>query len=294
MSESTEWTVVGNTLYVRQGKPPFVKETDWFDFPGDVMRAAAIRNAHNDVIAAHLATLADRDAQIATMASALQAMSARFDGVSDGRCVTCRHYGRYFDLKGNIQPCDNRECLSNRVGAALRSLPAESRRLLAVVDAAKAPIRIGIDVGGVLSKYPGVFRALVNAPGVEAHVVSDMHPPEKIIAMLVANGVSVAPERVHSADYKTHGEGCKAVLCERLGLALMIDDFVGYVADPVPGTVRLLVMPDSSLPYYADEWVTDVRHGLSQYLCEPCFGGIMQPWAKPHGGRVVVAPEARS
>ena len=47
-----EWTTTGNTLYVRSDPPPFLREHDWFDFPGDAMRAEALRDAHNEQIAA--------------------------------------------------------------------------------------------------------------------------------------------------------------------------------------------------------------------------------------------------
>lgn len=83
-------------------------------------------------------------------------------------------------------------------------------------------MKIAFDVGGVLSKYPDVFRplllALRDAPGIEVHVISDMHPPAKIGLMLLANGIDLIYSRVHSADYTTHGEMCKAVLCEELGI----------------------------------------------------------------------------
>ena len=40
--------------------------------------------------------------------------------------------------------------------------------------------RIGFDIGGILSKYPDILRpivaALLAAPDVEVHVLSDMHP----------------------------------------------------------------------------------------------------------------------
>lgn len=73
-------------------------------------------------------------------------------------------------------------------------------------------IRIAFDVGGVLSKYPDVFRplflALVNAPGIEVHVISDMHPRQKVIDMCRDNGFLLEgwdneeDRRVHSADYQ--------------------------------------------------------------------------------------------
>jgi hypothetical protein len=132
---------------------------------------------------------------------------------------------------------------------------------------AETKLRIAFDVGGVISKYPGPLRALLLAlhstrlPGVEVHVVSDMHPREKVLDMLARNAIDVRPERVHSADYKGHGEACKAVLCRELGIDVLVDDHAAYVCTPGAPPVRLLVMPDPWLPYYADDWQTDGSEG---------------------------------
>lgn len=117
-------------------------------------------------------------------------------------------------------------------------------------------LRVGIDIGGVLSKYPEVFRKLIAAlhtGGAEVHIITDMHDTPEMRDMLRQNDLYLPDDQVHSADYKTHGEGCKAVLCESLGIDILFDDFIGYVA--VKGApVRLLVMPDAERPYYADAW----------------------------------------
>lgn len=63
----------------------------------------------------------------------------------------------------------------------------------------------------------------------------------------------IPPHEVYTADYDAHGEGCKAVLCEQLGVTLFFDDFIGYVAEPTD-TIRLLVMPNSKRPYYHESW----------------------------------------
>lgn len=117
-------------------------------------------------------------------------------------------------------------------------------------------LKIGIDI----TKYPDTFALLFNAldaaPGVEVHVVTDM-PREKAAAMLARNGWMVRDGRLHSCDYDAHGEGCKAAKAAELGLDVLIDDFVGYVSIPGSPPVRLLVMPDASLPYYSDLWNGD-------------------------------------
>lgn len=128
-----------------------------------------------------------------------------------------------------------------------------------------AVVRIGFDVGGVLSKYPATLKPLLGAlhfcPGVEVWIISDMHPEQKIIDMLELNEVWFYKHRVRSADYRAHGEASKAILCEQLHIDVLIDDFIGYVGVPGTPPVRLLVMPDASQPYYADDWKTDGSEG---------------------------------
>lgn len=136
-------------------------------------------------------------------------------------------------------------------------------------------MKIAFDLGGVLSKYPQLIILLQvlrdanfyrqdysGASGaVEVFVLSDMHPREKIIDQLRANGLGWVPaDHVISADYQAHGEACKAVACKELGIDILVDDFIGYVA--VEGApVRLLVMPDATKPYYHDDWKTDGTEG---------------------------------
>lgn len=123
-------------------------------------------------------------------------------------------------------------------------------------------MRIGIDIGGVLSKYPDIFRTLMTElkkTNIEVFVVSDMHDKPKMNAMLQMNGIPVEPDHVISADYKEHGELCKAVVCEQLGIDVMIDDFIGYVA--TGPSVRLLVMPRPEADYYHESWKTDGSEG---------------------------------
>lgn len=126
-------------------------------------------------------------------------------------------------------------------------------------------MKLAIDVGGVLSKHPDIFRPLIEeldgSARVEVFVLSDMHPHERIQEMLRLNGIYLPDERVVSADYAAHGESCKAVACERLGIDLLIDDFPGYVGTPGKPRARLLVMPDPSEPYYHDSWATDGTEG---------------------------------
>lgn len=123
-------------------------------------------------------------------------------------------------------------------------------------------MKIGFDVGGVLSKYPQVFGPLIQVlerGGAEVFVISDMHPAEKILDMLRRNNINVPPERVISANYKELQELCKTKACEELGIDILIDDFIGYVA--AGKHIRLLVMPNPEEPYYHDSWQTDGSEG---------------------------------
>lgn len=123
-------------------------------------------------------------------------------------------------------------------------------------------MKIAFDVGGVLSKFPSMFRELFYALDqsiVEVHVISDMHPKQKIADMLKMNDFYLPMQRIHSADYAKHGELCKAVLCDELGIDMLIDDFPGYVA--TGKHIRLLIMPDPHEPYYHDDWKTDGSEG---------------------------------
>jgi hypothetical protein len=121
-------------------------------------------------------------------------------------------------------------------------------------------LKVAFDVGGVLSKHKSLqklFITLSNNPTVEVHVISDMHPKEKIVKMLELNGLSCP--NIHSADYSKFGENCKKEICENLGIDILIDDFIGYVAEG--DFTRLLVMPQPSEPYYSDDWKTDGSEG---------------------------------
>lgn len=127
-------------------------------------------------------------------------------------------------------------------------------------------MKIAFDVGGVLSKYPHVLRTWISSMildgNAEVYVISDIHPKEKIIDMLKLNNFnSVVEANVYSADYSTYGEKCKAVLCKELGIDIMVDDFLGYVADVDGAKIRLLAMPNTNEPYYHDSWKTDGTEG---------------------------------
>lgn len=140
-------------------------------------------------------------------------------------------------------------------------------------------MNIAFDIGGVISKYPGQFAEIayavlrydperINDPldcyyrGNQAYVITDMHPKEQVIETLKLNHLCPNPfreDRIYCADYATHGEFCKAILCKQLGIHVFIDDFGGYLQwdnSFGPAPLRLLVMPDGFKPYWAPDWKT--------------------------------------
>ena len=120
-------------------------------------------------------------------------------------------------------------------------------------------MKFAFDIGGVISKYPDIFRPLIaqlTAAGNEVHVITDM-PRKTAIEMLAANAIVIPDSMVHGADFETHGEFCKAILLRDLGIDMLFDDFGGYTlwdSQLGPAPVRLLLAPDPFKPYYALEW----------------------------------------
>lgn len=127
------------------------------------------------------------------------------------------------------------------------------------------PVKVGLDIGGVLSKYPEILRPIVDAllasPDVEVHVLTDMPDRVKATSFCHDNGFIVPAAQIHSCDYSTHGEECKAVKARKLGLHVLVDDFPGYVAVINAPALRLMTMPDPTRDYYHETWKTDGSEG---------------------------------
>ena len=128
-------------------------------------------------------------------------------------------------------------------------------------------MKIAFDLGGCISKYPEQFKWLMRSLDVNSlFIITDMHDKLEVLEMLQMNEINIPEDHVCCADYKTHGEMCKAILLKELEIDLFIDDFVGYTMwDSQLGKapVRLLVMPDPSQPYWHKSWKTN---------CECDFG----------------------
>lgn len=116
-------------------------------------------------------------------------------------------------------------------------------------------LRISFDIGGVLSKYPAVFKPMVDAlqkGGAEVFVLTDMHDHEQSVRFVRDNGYDIPADRILNSDYDAHGEDCKAVLIKAHGIDVHIDDFPGYCAHTE--CVSLFVWPNPEQPYYHDDF----------------------------------------
>lgn len=149
-------------------------------------------------------------------------------------------------------------------------------------------MRIGFDIGGVLSKYPNEFRELMKklyySYNAELYIITDMHPIDKVIKTLNDNGFFeiieadqhyylINPSNVYSADYETYGNAAKAVLISKLKLDMFFDDFDGYLqwdSSFGPQPILLKVQPDMFKPYWSKDWVCDGGDfGRRKYTASP-------------------------
>jgi hypothetical protein len=117
-------------------------------------------------------------------------------------------------------------------------------------------VRFAFDIGGVISKYPDLYRELIDDLMVRGHtiyILTDMHPMDKVVKTLDINGIN--RHGILIADYERHAEMSKDVLLKEYEIDFFFDDFIGYVVgDGAP--IRCLVMPDAVSPYYHPNWKT--------------------------------------
>lgn len=57
--------------------------------------------------------------EVSGLRKVLKECRTKWDTADNGMCAVCRTGHRLFDLKGNVQSCENAECLSHRIKAAL-------------------------------------------------------------------------------------------------------------------------------------------------------------------------------
>ena len=124
-------------------------------------------------------------------------------------------------------------------------------------------MKLAVDIGGCISKYPEQFRWLIISLGVnwEIFIITDMHDKVEVMKQLKDNKIDVLENHVYCADYAKYGEMCKAVLLKELEIDMFIDDFIGYTmawdSSFGPAPIRLLVCPDATMPYWSNQWITD-------------------------------------
>lgn len=115
--------------------------------------------------------------------------------------------------------------------------------------------RVGFDIGGVISKYPDIMKALMRAlavsPEHEVFVITDM-PRAVAEKALAANDIPCDDEHLLCCDFGAHQDMCKAIMAETHGIDMMIDDRPDYVATGFP--LGLIVSPRPALPYEASSW----------------------------------------
>lgn len=121
-------------------------------------------------------------------------------------------------------------------------------------------MKIGFDIGGVISKYPEQLRRLIRTLLIESEifVITDQHNKEDVYKVLLDNAFGfISPKNVYCCDYETHGNMAKAVLIKQLELDIFIDDFDGYLqwdSSLGPQPILLKVMPDAYKPYWHETW----------------------------------------
>jgi len=113
-------------------------------------------------------------------------------------------------------------------------------------------MKIAFDIGGVLGKYPKIFRPFVCAlksGGAEVYVVTDIPDQATAEQILRGHGYDFSAENILCCDYLQHGDCCKRVVIKQFGIDILIDDHPAYCA--AAGCVSLMLWPDASIPYEA-------------------------------------------
>lgn len=57
--------------------------------------------------------------EVSVLRKVLKECRTKWDKTDNGSCAVCRCGHRLYDLKGNVQQCENPECLSHRIREAL-------------------------------------------------------------------------------------------------------------------------------------------------------------------------------
>jgi hypothetical protein len=140
-------------------------------------------------------------------------------------------------------------------------------------------MKIGFDIGGVLSKYPDAFKDVIGnwlysgsefCDHIKIYFITDQHPKEQVVKTLIDNGFTgewltnncqcrngELEAMVYCCDYDKYGNMAKAVIISELKLDMFFDDFDGYLqwdSKFGPQPILCKIMPDAFKPYWADSW----------------------------------------
>lgn len=118
-------------------------------------------------------------------------------------------------------------------------------------------LRIGIDIGGCITRYPSVFAALGHVlitGGAKVYIVTDMSKGDAVASMHANKlGWLLSNSTLLNANWSELNDLCKTRLIEEHEIDIMIDDRPDYVAEG--NFVGLVVSPRPSVPYYHPKWV---------------------------------------
>jgi len=117
-------------------------------------------------------------------------------------------------------------------------------------------LKIAFDIGGVISRYPQEMLNLMQSlqkGGVDIHIITDMNQKDALSACRENNINFLPEENIHSADWSAHGDCCKTVVCDKLGIDILLDDRPDYCADG--NFIGFVLSPRVRKPYYAPGWV---------------------------------------
>jgi len=121
-------------------------------------------------------------------------------------------------------------------------------------------MKIGFDIGGVISRYPEKMiqlMGILQMGGAEVYVITDI-PFDIAVELCAKNHIAIAQDRIISCDWGKHMDLCKTKACEELGIDFLIDDrpdycavgdFIGLVVSPRPLTAK----------YYHETWVNQEK-----------------------------------
>lgn len=136
-------------------------------------------------------------------------------------------------------------------------------------------MRIAIDIGGVLSKYPWEIKSIIKAMSDAGHIVYLLTDMDRGSASLVLEENQIVPHLVKSdavlcADFHRHGEAAKAVVVREQMIDVLIDDHPGYLVWPWDSMapLRLAVMPDPRRAYNSNSWISSGEFGRAWYRGE--------------------------